>query len=569
MDSPAMQLHILDHIRNKQWKLVKDLLSSETYVEEVNKNPSCSLELSGTMLHLACSTQSVPEDIILHLIQQNFEAPSLEDEDGNLPIHLLCCGPGIRPDLVKLLLLSYPESSFLPSPQDQELPFYMLMKQQFQKYGEQATFDLIASLPPSLIYNEDISVLHQIGNGLLPESICLKIIDYFPQVCKLHKNGNTLLHSICSHEESTSTVIQKIISISPESCTVRDENGNIPLHLVNSQHHSIEIIRMLVQCYPKGLLVQNFVQQIPLVSPMIRNSPDRVKEILRFSSENDDIRQLILCSRNRVGMDPIRDYLYVLQRQISDLLVNGPLSIDDLSCWCVGNENKYTKQVVTGLKSLFHLMRLAAGNHVDYELTTPHQESFWTTFPVFVKALLQNFPELASHQDCVGNLPLHIIASHQSVDMQPVQNCKFCSRKTRGPYLWFQDHTYACKECIKIDEKCSNAFGNSSYPPSLVEFSSCELMRDVIAANPSAALTCNAAGNYPLHLSLKSGKTWCTGVRELVDIAPFMLQIFDKETNMLPFMLAAEWKQYDTVFDKGEKLSTIYRLLRPDPSVIG
>ena len=232
MASPTMQLHILDHIRNEQWKLVKDLLSSETYVEEVNKNSS---ELSGTMLHLACSTQSVPEDIVLHLIQQNIEAPSLEDEDGNLPIHLLCFGSVIRPDIVKSLLLSYPESSFLPSPQDQELPFYILMKQQYQKYGEQATFDLIASLHPSLIYNEDISVLHQIGNGLLPESICLKIIEHFPQVCKIQKNGNTLLHSICSHEESTSTVIQKIISISPESCAVRDENGNIPLHLVNSQ----------------------------------------------------------------------------------------------------------------------------------------------------------------------------------------------------------------------------------------------------------------------------------------------------------------------------------------------
>ena len=93
-------------------------------------------------------------------------------------------------------------------------------------------------------------------------------------------------------------------------------------------------------------------------------------------------------------------------------------------------------------------------------------------------------------------------------------------------------------------------------------------MKDVIAANPSAALVRDAAGNFPLHLSLKSGKTWCTCVSELTEVAPSALTVLDEETNMFPFMLAAEGKQYDAAFSKGQKLTTIYGLLRADPSQI-
>lgn len=559
MSHKTLQEQILDHISTQQWKLVKATLSLETYWEEVTNAP---MILPGTLLHIACSSPSVPEDVISALLHAYPEAVSIEDEDGNLPIHLLC-EFAIRPDIVKLLLIACPESSFKPSHQQQELPFYILIKHCIQNYGLQVAFDLISSLPSSLIYNQEVSVLHQICNDLLPESICHKVIEQFPHICKLYKDGNSLLHTMCSHKDSSSNLIERIISICPESCAVRDENGNIPLHLVNSQRHSLEIIRMLVKCYPQGILVQNSSGQIPLVSPMIRNSPKRVKELLRFCSENDSIRNSILYTRNRFGMDPIRDYLYALQRQVSDLVAQGMISIDDLSSY--GRMKNYTKLIANNLESLFHIMSLAANNDVDSSLNTPHQEPFWTAFPIFVKTLLHHSPELACRQDCVGNLPLHVIAGHNFRGLHSMQ-CSFCSSRIRGPYLWFQSHTYACKDCSKIDDSSSRCFANS-YPP-LIEYQGCELMKDVIAANPSAALVRDAAGNFPLHLSLKSGKTWCTGVSELTEVAPSALTVLDGETNMFPFMLAAEGKQYDAAFSKGQKLTTIYGLLRADPSQI-
>jgi hypothetical protein len=95
MSHKTLQEQILDHISTQQWKLVKATLSLETYWEEVTNAP---MILPGTLLHIACSSPSVPEDVISALLHAYPEAVSIEDEDGNLPIHLLC-EFAIRPDI--------------------------------------------------------------------------------------------------------------------------------------------------------------------------------------------------------------------------------------------------------------------------------------------------------------------------------------------------------------------------------------------------------------------------------------------------------------------------------------
>ncbi len=565
MSQRYLQEQILDRIRNQQWKSVKDLLSSEKYWEEVRGNP---LKLPGTLLHLACSIPSVPRDVISMLLHVYPHAVSLEDEDGNLPIHLLC-EVSVRPDIINLLLSAYPESSFRPSLQQQELPFYILVNHCIQNYDLNAAFSLISAIPASLIYNQEVSVLHQIGNSTMQdiesfEKICLKVIEMFPHICKLCKDGNSLLHTMCSHKDSTSRLIGRIISLCPESCAVRDSSGNLPLHIVNSEHQSVDIIRMLVKCYPSGLLVQNARGQMPLVAPMIRNSPTRVKELLRFCTDNDEVRNCMLYARDPFGMDTIRYYFYAFQRQVSQHVAHGSISIDDISSY--GKVKKYTKLIANELESLFHVMRVAANNDVDYEWNTPHQDLFWTSFPIFTKTLFHHSPDLASHKDCFGNMPLHVIARHHFHGSKSI-HCSFCSTEVKGTHLWFQGHTYACKDCMKRNTCTSKHLMSTSRIP-LVEYQGFELMKDVIAANPSAANVKDVDGSYPLHSSLRSGKSWAKGVKELALAAPATVSAMDKVTSMLPFMLAAERKGWDTTFSRGEKLTTVFELLRAEPSQV-
>ena len=552
----SLQEQCLQHIIAQHWKLAKNLLSSPKFGDEVSMAP---LHVPATLLHVVCSIPSVPEEIIFIILRLYPQACRMEDEDGNLPIHLLCSTFFIRPELIKLLLNVCPESSFQPSYEGQELPFYMLINYCLQNDGLQSACELISSLPSSLIYNEYTSVLHQVCNGLLPQAICHELIEQYPEICKIHNNGNTLLHIMCSHEQSTATLIRHIIMIFPEACTVRDDDGNLPLHIVNSQQHSLEIIRMLMQCYPQALLVQNSSAHIPLVSPLIRSSSRRVKEILSYCAPGDATVQTLLHTRNQSGMSPVHDFFYTLQKQITDLVSRNKISTNNLSSY--GRMQSYTKLIANNLESLFYLMRVSVYNNVEYTLDALHQESFWVAFPLFTKALLHHSPELACHKDCSGNLPLHVIAKHTFHQLHSAQ-CSYCNTRISGPHVWFQNNTRSCLECNSHRRHGMNA--NSS----LIEYQGHELIKDILAVNPQAASIKDAEGNLPLHLSLKSQKTWCTGVQELIAAAPFALEVRDGESNMFPFMLAAEGKESDETLNPGQKLTTVYELLRRGPSQI-
>ncbi len=554
-----MQDQSLRLIKAQRWVELRSYLSSPKFSDEVTSFPKIS---PCTILHVACDIPSVPLDIVVSLLQVFPQAVLVEDEDGNLPIHNVCALVTSRPDLVHLLLNACPETSFVPSREGQELPFYLLMSHCVQNKGLKNALDLLTSLPPTLIYNDEVSVLHQVCNCLLPEAICHKIVDLYPNICKISNKGSTLLHIMCSHRNSTPSVIEKVISICPENCAMQDENGNLPLHLVNSQQHSLEIMRILMGHDPSALLVQNSSGQIPLVSSFIRSSSRKVKELLRFctSSADNVSANAMLQIKNQYGMLPLQEYYYALQGEITSQVLKGMISLDNLASF--GKMQSYNRLLANNLESFFYLMRVAVYNDVEYALEAPHQSSFWATFPIFTKALLHHSPELACHKDFDGNLPLHIISKHEFKQLNSAQ-CYFCDSGISGPYLWTSHKINCCKSC------CHSGRANSHYFQScLIEYQGNELLKDVLAVNPLAANVKDADGNLPLHLCLKSAKSWTTGIKELVEAAPFALGAIDGETNMFPFMLAAEGKVSDEMLNPGQKLSTVYELLRRGPSLL-
>ena len=84
------------------------------------------------------------------------------------------------------------------------------------------------------------------------------------------------------------------------------------------------------------------------------------------------------------------------------------------------------------------------------------------------------------------------------------------------------------------------------------------ILKEIMTSYPDAIRSVDAAGNLPLHLSLRSGKSWFQdGVKNLVDIAPETIYKRDNE-GIPPVMLAAH--KCD--------LSSIYLLLRESPDCI-
>ena len=257
-------------------------------------------------------------------------------------------------------------------------------------------------------------------------------------------------------------------------------------------------------------------------------------------------------------MVPVHDYFFELQKQLTNLISQGTISISDLCSY--GSTRRYTKYVANELESFFYLMRVAVYSNVQYDLSTPHKASFWCAFPIFTKVLLHHSPELACHKDCKGNLPLHVIAKQSCKQLHSVQ-CSSCNHNITGPYFWHPCGTKICRTC-------HNTRASMSDYDTLIEYQGNEIIRDCLAVNPSAASAHDAQGNLPLHLSLKSGKYWSTGIRELIDAAPSTLGAIDEETGIFPFMLAAEAKESDESLNAGQKLTTIFELLKRGPSYI-
>lgn len=75
-----------------------------------------------------------------------------------------------------------------------------------------------------------------------------------------------------------------------------------------------------------------------------------------------------------------------------------------------------------------------------------------------------------------------------------------------------------------------------------------QILKDMIRAHPVSVKTCGADGNLPLHLSLRSGKSWCDdGIKELIMLSPETVSARDKD-GAPPALLAAESCDLTTIF---------------------
>ena len=117
-----------------------------------------------------------------------------------------------------------------------------------------------------------------------------------------------------------------------------------------------------------------------------------------------------------------------------------------------------------------------------------------------------------------------------------------------------------------------------------------EVIKDIISAYPLAASVPDPFGTFPLHLSLRAGNRWDTGVKEIFEAAPNKIHVRDHSSGLLPFMIAASkkynhnptnyqtteiWKEEQIenilLFQKKIdllELTTVFELLQKNPSQV-
>jgi len=532
---------LIECIQSSQWESVGAILNSTEFIDEVKS--SCSNNYRVTALHVALSIPFVPLNVINTIITLYPGVCLIEDEDGTLPIHLACSTPGVSFDVIRNLMIKCPQSCLEREHKDGELPLYLLLEN--NRSSDVKLHHLISSIPASCLYDTETSLIHEVCNDILPEAIINEIIKAYPQVCRIQdKHGDTLLHILCSHKNSSARSIRIAVNHHPEACKMMNKAGNLPLHLLRTNSQPEEVIRILLNVYPEGLLKLNSSGQVPLFTPGLMESPTKIKALLLHS--NCAFVTSLLYSKSRVGLLPVQEFFYRLQCDISSMCFHQGIS-------SFFSTMKDRATLLDKVQTMFYILRAHKYGSFDMEnignrLNCAHKSSFWTAFPIFTKMLLLHFPCYAKEKDCNGELPLHIIAK-QTLKSSCIHKCSVCGElPISGPYFWH--HNKNMRVCGKCDNNPANCHASTDpslpmHSPPLVEYQSHEILKDIVNAYPEAVNIKDCCGNLPLHVSLCAGKTWGTGIKEIFKEVPDAIHTPDPFSHLSPFMIAASKKCQD------------------------
>jgi hypothetical protein len=308
-------------------------------------------------------------------------------------------------------------------------------------------FDL---LPKECFIGRETSLIHEACTRLLPESIMDQILRRYPEIMSLQSSttGDYIAHSICSHKDSTSSMVRMLLRHDPRLVSRQDFDGNLPLHVVNSDNHSTEIIQILLTAYPEGIMVLNREMETPFSSRLIRFSPSKTRAMIQHSVPC--IRNNVLTTRNPKGMLPVEISFYYMQQYLSSICHNNQKEITSSLLRRLSVNNSLLKDMID---SLFHMMNTLcydSGNRSSDDkmnsLMFFHDPSFWLRFPLLSKLILQEYPNLAFQKDCNGNLPLHAVAKCRRTRNSPM--CSICHEEIKsGVYFWWNLNHQQCSKC--------------------------------------------------------------------------------------------------------------------------
>lgn len=565
-------------IKEQQWVAVIDYLTTAT--------DSFKDDFPICILHVACSIPTIPVNVVHAIVKAYPDACLKEDEDGSLPIHIACSTIGISLQVIEFLMITCPASCMQKDNTNGEIPIYLFFYKNDSADIGIILGRLIMSLPASSIYNNTTSLIHEAGKRMLPETTINQIIETHPQVCQVRNiNGDTILHILCSYSNLTPRTISIIVKLYPNACAKLDNDGNLPLHRINSGIHLQSAVQMILTEHPYGVLKRNMYGSIPLETQCIRELFAKIKPIPGYS--DSEIVRCLQLTTHYINLVSIQDSYYEMQCDLTCCYFtyysqNAPFLLPA----------KFDFKLEIQIKSLFHLTTkyvygCAGAMHLGSRLTVAHHLFFWTRFPLFTRMLLKQSPYVTKKEDKHGELPLHVIAKH-NFGMHRIYECSTCSSvPIAGPFLWYSDGIQVCAKCN--NSKSTDRFWNSSLKRlPLLEYPVHEILKDIVSVYPQAASIPDRFGKFPLHLSLYAGSTWDTGVKEIFEAAPNLIFVQDS-SGLLPFMIAAYKKtpicndQHTIVMLNDEQienkaqfqkkvdlleLTTVFKLLLNSPSQV-
>ena len=357
----------------------------------------------------------------------------------------------------------------------------------------------------------------------------------FPAECKaVGVQGRTPLHVACDHD-APAVVVEALLKAYPEASLMVGTSNMNPLHITcSSQHASVHVVRVLLE---GGHDLQSSMRDVdgdtPLHAACRCGAPIEVLELLLRANPS------AVNERDYEGLTPLLRLWVRYFVILGDDVIEGVKGPADL-----------TGDLGEAWKKTELLLRCAHAGSLE---TTPPDEVSPTGYvfravhaasavdcprPV-VKIATIVHPNQIEEKDEEGMTPLLIAAQ------APIFKVRDLS-----------DEGYLLEDRIHGDDTYSETLheeDQDSSQPSVIDI--------LIQAGADAACIPDSLGRLPLHLAIGSGKRWGEGVKAILEAYPEALSHVDVVTGLHPFLQAAAGDRSDcgTIFELLRKDPSLIR----------
>uniref|UniRef100_A0A7S4QX19 Uncharacterized protein n=1 Tax=Ditylum brightwellii TaxID=49249 RepID=A0A7S4QX19_9STRA len=211
---------------------------------------------SALPLHMACR-RGESLDIIKMLGNAYPEAFNSIDNDGMYPLHHYCLSGKVDLPTMVYIVEKFPVAlerhnhfGFLPA-----------------SYAIRASLEIVRfMIERAPATAQDTDLFHSAAKDS-SDDVLRYLLQHFPEGAKSRQmSGETILHSCvkCNHRHKRERLLF-LMDLYPEAIKMKDEKGNLPLHVAAKYSYSqTNSIQLLLSRFPFGTKVQNSEGRLPL-----------------------------------------------------------------------------------------------------------------------------------------------------------------------------------------------------------------------------------------------------------------------------------------------------------------
>jgi len=346
-------------------------------------------------------------------------------------------------------------------------------------------------------------------------------------------SDTTPLHSTCSSPRASVHVVRALLEFGlPAQVSMRDSDGDTPLHAACRCGASVDVLNVLVGAYPAAVDQRDREGLTPLLRLWVRcfvmcgaDAIDGVRGRADLTGELGETWEktalLLLCS--------------YLGAQQPTMTTTTTATIGNSS------DNSESSSSLPSQQS----RRCAGILHAASAVDCPR---------AVLKIASVLYPDEIAARDGQGRTPLMVAAQAPVFEVRDLSDEGYAL--SDEDLVAYEDGTEERNSSCNDDAAtpAEDNISGSSQPPSVIRV----LLQRAEASGKRVSHIPDNNGSLPLHVSLIYGKKWFQGVEDLVESYPEALAVRHNRSQLYPFLLAAAGSQYD--------LTTIFELTRRSPS---